>query len=377
VDRAIRHIHAKCFIDGAGPFIHRPAGITMHQGCRKLNIALNRPVKPSDEWSPWEGPKFPLIAHILDNLFTSREQLEHFMAWWKYYYEGALKETPRPGQNTYLMGGANTGKTFTNRELVGLSVGGYVDASSYLGKTTDFNSHLFSVPHWCVDDETMGSSDRARENFNAMLKKMAANPAHNYNKKFDATATIEWLGRVGCTTNLDFVSTRTLGEMDDSSGDKTNIFRCKQETTTKFPERPVLLVESQKQLPHFLRWLLNWEVPASIKRDVRYGFVAYHDKVLVEQAMQSSRTAPFMEVLIEAFVRYFEDHPKATEWRGTQVALLQLVHLSPALDSIMRTFKMEQAHRYLEQIQRAGLLECKTETNSRGSRVWVFPRIEA
>lgn len=375
IKEAFNHIYEQNSIDCAVPFVCRKFGPTEHLGVRKLNTWINRCVRPADELSAWgsEG-KFPLLAEILDHLFSPHEQLPHFLAWWKYYYESALNETPRPGQNTFLMGGVNAGKTLVNREFVGVSVGGYADASSYLIKGGAFNSHLISVPHWAVDDEAMSESEQARQNFQSAIKKMAANPSHAYNKKFEAEGMTEWMGRVVITSNLDFVSSRNMGTMDDSSGDKTNLFRCATNSTMQFPERPVLIATLKRELPFLLRWLVDWEVPAEIPRDTRFGFAPHHEASLVEQAHQGSKAAPFVELLVESLREYFEGNPQVAEWRGTVTQLTRLLHTNPLNDNVIRTLRLEQAHRYLEMIQRSKRVICLTTTDDFGSRVWVFPR---
>jgi hypothetical protein len=278
-----------------------------------------------------------------------------------------------PGQNVFLMGGANVGKTLTNRGIVGRSVGGFMDAAEFLIHNAAFNSELFEVPLWSVDDETMGESSATQNNFHAMLKKTAANQQFKHNKKFEVACMTEWMGRIICTTNLDYVSSRALGSMDNTSMDKTNIFRCASESKIVFPNRHELGRIIETELPYLLRWMLDWNPPDFIERDVRYGYKAKHESSLLDKSHQGSRIAPFKEILIESLSGYFKSNSDPV-WRGTVTQLIRLFHSNPLNDIVLRSLRLEQINRYLEMIQREDLVKCFVEMGEMKTRVWVFPR---
>lgn len=374
VKLALRHIYANGRVTGAAPFIFRPSGPIDFLGRKILNTYVDRVMKPAEEISDWGASgKFPFLSLLFENLFDPSAQLDYFLAWWKHYYTSAIMQTPMPGQNTFLMGGANVGKTLTNRGIVGLSVGGFMDASEYLIHSGGFNSELMEAPLWCVDDETMGESSQTQANFQAMLKKSAANQQFRHNKKFEVTTLTEWMGRILVTTNLDYVSSRALGSMDNTSMDKTNIFRCRTESKLIFPQRYELGKIIARELPYLLRWLLNWDPPASVVRDVRFGYQAHHEKTLLDQAHQSGKAAPFKELLIEALTTYFSNCQE-NEWRGTVTQLIRLMHTQAQNEHVMRSLRLEQTNRYLEMVQREGLLECEVVTGELKTRIWVFRR---
>ena len=184
----------------------------------------------------------------------------------------------------------------------------------------------------------------------------------------------EWSGRALCTTNLDHVSSRMLGPCDDTSADKTNIFRCVSKSETIFPNRHKLANIIDRELSYFLRWLLDWVPPDFVIRDVRYGYRAYHEPTLLDQSHQANRVAPIKEVLIEALRDYFDQNKDAVEWRGTVVQLIRLLTMFPLNDYIVKSIRLEQISRYLEQIQREGLLRIRAETGDMNLRIWIFER---
>lgn len=379
IDTALDHIYHNGRIEGAAPFIFRPTGLLEYQGRRKLNIYVHRVVTPSETGGQVWGPagNFPWLSAHLDNLFDPVGQLPHFLAWWKAFYESGHNMKPMPGQNTFLMGGVNVGKTFTNRALVGRSVGGFCDASAFLLGNESFNSELLEMPLWAVDDETMGESSQSQIVFQAMLKKTAANQQFQYKKKFEVGATVDWMGRIIVTTNLDYVSSRVLGSMDDNSMDKTNIFRCAKVGRIVFPNRHELDAIVAKELPHFLRWLLDWDPAASgVVPDVRYGYRAHHEPTLLEQAQQGSKAAPFKELLFESLSDYFKQNPESNAWRGSLTQLQRMIIGNSGNESIVRSLRLEQTQRYLELIQREGQIKCDTQPGPMATRIWVFERFK-
>jgi hypothetical protein len=268
------------------------------------------------------------------------------------------------------MGGADTGKTLLNREVIGTAVGGYMDAAPYLTGDDKFNSELVDSPHWVVDDETVADSTKLA----AALKKAAANQQLRYHKKFEIPAMVGWSGRIGVTTNLDYVSSRAIGCLDNTSLDKTSLFRCVAISRFVFPEREILIAKIRQELPYLLRWLLDHEVPAHVQRHARYGYRAYHEPTLLDQTHQTGKAAPFKELLIDSLADLFKRVPDIAEWRGTVTDLTRLIQLNPLNESTMRTINPTQINRYLEMIQREGILECEALTGDFKTRVWVFKR---
>lgn len=125
----------------------------------------------------------------------------------------------------------------------------------------------------------------------------------------------------------------------------------------------------------FCRWLLNWEPPACIPRDGRYGFAPYHESTIINQTHQTSKSAPLKEILIEELAAYFVAFPEATEWRGNVSQLYRMLQSNPLNDFILRSYKMELVNRYLELIEREGIVRCKTELGPNKTRVWSFERL--
>ena len=375
LQKARNHIWNFNDVTGAAPYVFQTPGPMFYQGQRVLNTWRNNVMKPAEGIKVvWGDECIQFICSILDNFFDPKEQLEYFLAWWKYFYESALHLDPAPGQNVYLMGIAGVGKTLMGRYGVGASVGGFTDASEFMTGKSAFNSPLYEFGLWCIDDETLNDSARDQAALQAMTKKIVANTEMMYNKKYADSVMTSWNGRAIITSNLDYVSTRVLGSMDNSSGDKTNIFRCAS-VGIKFPSRPVTRAKMAAELPFFLRYLLDWEPPAHVERDSRFGFKRYHEALLLNQAYQGSKTAPCKELLVEFLLAFFKANPDKPCWRGTVTQLVRDVYMNhPVNDAVIRMLKLDQLPRYLELIHREALMDCTTETGSAGTRIWVFNR---
>lgn len=376
VEQALGHIYNESYVVNAAPYVFQSPGLLMYQGKRRLNTYVHQLVNPSEGEHAW-GPdgSFPFISKLLDNLFTPAEQLPFFLAWWKHYYLSGLNLAPAPGQVIFLMGGVGVGKTLLNRELVGRSVGGYVDAANHVIKGAEFNFQMYEVPHWCIDDDTVSDSPQAQANVQAVLKKSVANHDFMCNKKFNNSGMTSWMGRIICTTNLDYMSSRMLGPLDNASLDKISVFRCTRLPGFAFPSRAETSRLASEELPNFLSWLTKWTPPDSVGRCTRFGYASWQEPTLLNQAHQTSKVAPFKELLIDWLQDHFAQFPTATEWRGGVTKILQGLYANPLNEQIIRTLRLEQVNRYLEFVEKEGVVKCRAETGEHNTRVWVFDRM--
>lgn len=371
VERAFNYLYNEARVDGAAPFLFRPEGLIDYMGNPVLNISSAKVTAPSA--SPGE---YPFIKSFLARLFFNEEQYFRFLAWFKHFYQSGVDQRPRPGQAIFLLGPPGIGKGLLSHEIVGKAVGGFTDASTFLVEGDTFGSENFHKPLLCLDDDTPGGSVFTQEQFASRLKKAVANQEFKYHVKFQVPTMVEWSGRVLVTVNLDYTSTRIVIPLDNSNLDKVCIFRCTSDETIKslFPERYALKALLHTELPYFLHDLIKWEPPAYVARDIRFGYASWQDPELLDQAHQTSKAAPFKEILLEELCNFFKNNPAEAVWKGTVTQLFRLFQSNPHNDGMLKRIDLTNINRFIENVAKEGLIQCTAETGDFKTRVWVFSR---
>jgi hypothetical protein len=123
------------------------------------------------------------------------------------------------------------------------------------------------------------------------------------------------------------------------------------------------------ELPFFLRWLVDWEIPATIQRNPRYGIESYHHPLLLDRARQSGRESQFREVLDITLGDYFSGGRES--WSGTSTRLQLLIYGNPQMQEVLRSLKVEQVSRYLEQLHREKYMDMSCDVCG-NTRTWTF-----
>lgn len=374
MDRCLDHIHKNSRVKGGAPVLFHPPGLFRTDCGLIVNTAgrakITLPVDEAQQWGD-EG-NFPFISKVFDNIFDPANQKDPFLAWLRHFYVTSLAQKPEPGQNIFIAGGAGVGKTMTNRLLIGGLMGGYVDGSKFLTGGEDFNSHLFESAVWSVDDETISDSDVVHRRFSAYIKLCAANQAFLYRRKFEHNVMVPWMGRIIVTLNLDESSTRTLPALDGTILDKISFFKCVSESKIEYPNRYKLTEMMKTELPFFARWLIDWKIPDCLVGESRYGVKPHHEASLIDRAHQSSRSAPFKELLIEFLAGYFKNNPGIPMWKGNVTQLMRGLNSDPMNDVVMRSLRLDQVNRFIESLSREGVLSVSSESGDRKTRIWVF-----
>lgn len=346
LDRAVLYIQEHHNVDVAGPFVFQPDGL-LPDNNRVLNISTRRVLSPAEGPQTW-GPEgdFPTLSQFFDGFFCSEDQLPYFLAWFQWAYKGFLALNAQPGQVVIIAGKAAVGKTFLNRGILGNAFGGFADAQAYLTGTDNFNAELFRAGHWPVDDSSAASSSNKHRLWTEALKRAVANTTHRFNEKFRTAGVVEWQGRIVITCNDDEESMRILPDLGCTNMDKVCLFIAADKApitfSDTFQERVAMV---RRELPHFLRWLLDWEAPKEIRDPgTRYGVKPYHHEILTLRAHLSSPVGGFNDLIEDWRQSYFANRaPEAEYWEGTATHLLRAVTLEdPLTQNIMREFSSLQ-----------------------------------
>ena len=380
VNRALSYIHEWQGIIGAAPFVFTPPGIIVRDGWRILNTHTRRVLQPANSRAVW-GPtgQFPFISAFFDGIFHPGSKPEgpkdSFIAWLAHFYSSAHSFQLSAGQNVIWMGGVGVGKSLWNQFMFPRLMGGGADAQQYLTGQTSFNSQLFDVALWTLDDNTASLDERSRRQYSAILKRMAANTMFERHEKFRVPMMVPWSGRVSITSNCDELSAAIVPELGIGILDKLSLYRVVDDPFLKFPPRRQLEKMLLEELPWFARFLLDYECPAHLEGSARYGVKPYHESTIIRVAEQSSATASFAEILDEWRRGWFADHPNENRWAGNSVQLSVALHANEALErSVLRGMSPKVILTNLAGLKSKGLDWVHSVDCGGGSKVWVIDR---
>jgi hypothetical protein len=329
--RAIQYIQNWQNVIGAAPFVFHTAGVIDKQGNKFLNTHTRRVCPPAADPVVWGAAgQMPFISKFFDGLFhpdssseVAGKPIDYFMSWLHRFYKGAYEGNLESGQNIFLLGKPGVGKTWLNQGLLPHLMGGGADAESYLLGVSDFNSQLFEVAFWTIDDNSATVTDSVHKKFSTMVKKMAANTTFQYHAKFRVPCMVDWMGRCFITANDDEMSSSIVPDLAISIMDKISVYRTAEAAPVVFPSRNECLKIIQNEAPYLARYLLDFVVPAHCRGSSRFGIVSYHEASLVRTAEQSSTTSAFVEILDDWRQHYFNEYPALTCWEGSAYQFLK------------------------------------------------------
>jgi len=375
LDRALHAIHESKHVEAALPFVHFPPGLLWQRGHRFLNISTTSVIGPADRPASFWGDGFPWLADFLDGFFATRSQLNHFCAWLRHFYRGAYRHEPRQGQAIFIAGDAGRGKSLLSTGILSTLMGGHSDASGYFLRETRFTSEILSAPIMVVDDTSPAVDQASHSRYSAMIKKITANMFHNYEKKFQSAAQLEWVGRVVVTCNMDPESIRLLPNVEISVLDKISLFRC-SDRQIKFPDPADIRRILGDELPYLASWLLGTEMEPEVKGTARFGVRSFHDPLLYSSALQSGPSYSFLELLRPFLEAYRGTGDGVREyWEGNPTDLLRDMAALELIRPLVLQYKPLQAATYLGQLKSRGYDFERSRTADR--RWWRLPtRIE-
>ncbi len=361
IERAIAHVLQHAVVDGAGSCAFYPHGVFTHSGRRMLNTHQVEVLKPHPEKSPWGADgKFPFLSKFLDTFFDPVEiQRDRFLAWFKYHYEACLHRKPVSGHGVFIAGPVGCGKTFLNRGVLGGALGGFAEANSYLVASDGFNSELFDYALWCIDDGSVTSSEKVHQLFTENVKRTVANRDHRCNEKFRKAFQAPWQGRIVVTLNPDPDSIRLIPNVDASILEKLMLFRA-GERQVEFLSQEGMTVLLQNELPHLLRWLVDWTPPAHCFEgaNARFGLAAYAEPSLLRATNLSSAKSGFLEILSRWLRNYFtEAGPKVESWQGSATDLRLAMMEDPLFLELLRSYRPETFSRALVTAMNRGIIK--------------------
>lgn len=326
IEQAILTISNDCRVEEVAPVVFSKERVVDYYGRKILNNCRANAVQPADNGDP---ANWPWIHSYLMPFFAKdsdgKETLPYFLAWFQRLYKAVLECRLDQGQLMILLGPAGHGKTLLTNKIIGASVGGFSDASDYLSGKTSFNRDLCGSAAWVVDDQTAAATYADQRKFVELTKRCVANPRLEYHAKYADAIPLPWSGRVMMSLNLDANSLAALPSLDSSNRDKIIALRINSGHKVKFGSNEFVENTINTELPFFLKWLYDWQVPIEIKDSNRFGVKTYIDSFIEAAAYDNSSRSAIAE-MVEFFSKKVRETVAITKWRGTLTEFTVVLH---------------------------------------------------
>ena len=324
VENAILSICNDNRIDEIAPVIFSDERVVSYNSHRILNNANLTPVQPADDGDP---SLWPFLNKWMSGLFINgdRPTIQYFYAWLKRFYTALINKESAQGQALLLVGPTNKGKTLLSNRVIAALVGGWANASDYVSGQTSFNKDLARVAAWCIDDTTSAASFTEQRKATEMIKKCVANPHITYQAKYCDEVSLPWCGRIIMSLNMDANSLSVIPALDSSNRDKLMALQISKDSMSKFPPNVELEEIIKNELPHFAKWLLDWEVPKEVQGASRFGVISYIDKTIASAAYDNSSRSSIAE-LVEFFVKRAREYYTYPTWQGSLTEFQVAIH---------------------------------------------------
>jgi hypothetical protein len=301
LDEVLVYIQNNRYVDFAAPLLFESEKVVFNNGKRILNISSKEVMQPAETGDPKD---FPWIYDFIMNAFDGSQNgvpaREYFIGWFKRFYESSYQRDPQQGQSIVIAGEAHAGKSFIANWIIGKAMGGSCDASDILLGNTKFNENAAHNAVWLCDDAVASGDIKTRQELALRLKAMAAKPMMRYEPKFVNAVDLPFKGRVVVCGNIDPESLRILPTLDGTIKDKIMLFRIDPNYRPHFfdknsdNERRALT-----ELPHFLRWLLDYQVDPNVvdKSNTRFAVRSFHHPSLVIAANVEQPESRLAEII--------------------------------------------------------------------------------
>jgi hypothetical protein len=374
VEQAILTISNDCRVEEVAPVVFSKDRVVTFNGRKILNNCRAQPIRPAATGDPKE---WPWLHTFLSGFFAKdadgKETLPYFYAWYQRLYSAVLSGRLDQGQLLILLGNTGKGKTLLTNKVIGSSVGGFSDASDYLSGRTSFNRDLCGSAAWVIDDQTAAATYQDQRKFVELTKRCVANPRLEYMAKYADAISLPWAGRVMMSLNLDANSLAALPTLDSSNRDKVIALRISSSHKPKFGSNEFVENTIASELPHFLRFLLDWQAPVEIKDSSRFGVKTYIDPFIEAAAYDNSSRSAIAE-MVEFFAKKVREYCPAPKWRGTLTEFTVTLHDCNGGRSVGNSNNLEFVRRGMTVLEEVSRFNTNVRTvrskGQGGGKVW-------
>ena len=367
VENAVLVISNNNRIDEIAPVVFSSDRVVSYNGSRILNCSTLCPVDAAADGDP---SNWPFLHNWFNQLFVNNskhDSIEYFYAWMKRFYYAVVERKPLQGQALLLVGPTGRGKSLLSNKVISGLVGGFADASDYLGGHTKFNKDLGRVASWVIDDTTSAASFQDQRRATELLKRAVANPRVEYQAKYADALSVPWTGRVVLSLNMDANSLSVIPSLDSSNRDKLMALLISESSTTSFPPNYQLEATIEDELPHFAKFLMDYKVHPEVEDVGRFGVQSYIEPLIADAAYDNSYRSTVAE-LVEFFCKRCRNSaPELKTWSGTLTEFQVAIHAFNDGRNVGMSNNLEFIRRGMSVLEEAGAVNSNIRPiNSRG-----------
>lgn len=313
-------------LDYVGPVAGYDAGYREMNGSRVLVTHSPTRIEPV----PGD---FPTIRAIMEGLFDETQR-PYIYGWMKQAMQMFHGGRFMPGQVLVLAGPVRSGKTLFLGMLTQMFGGRSESPFQAFTKGTAFNGDLFRAEHLVIDDECEAKDYAQRRELGSHLKQVAVARQHRCHAKHRDAITLEPRWRVSIAVNDTAERLRVLPPLDGDIEDKLMLLKVGRMEmpmpTTSSEEQEAFRRRISSELPAFLHFILNYDIP-EVFRESRFGIKAYHHPELVAMLHETKPETVLLELIDGA--RIFAG---AESWEGTATQLTSRLHGNESVGSVAK-----------------------------------------
>ena len=368
VENAVLVISNNNRIDEVAPVVFSSDRVVSYNGSRILNCSTLCPVGAAADGDP---SNWPFLHDWFNQLFVNNskhDSIEYFYAWMKRFHYAVVERKPLQGQALLLVGPTGRGKSLLSNKVISGLVGGFADASDYLGGHTKFNKDLGRVASWVIDDTTSAASFQDQRRATELLKRAVANPRVEYQAKYADALSVPWTGRVVLSLNMDANSLSVIPSLDSSNRDKLMALLISETSTTAFPPNHQLEATIEDELPHFAKFLLDYKPHPEIEDVGRFGVQSYIEPLIADAAYDNSYRSTVAE-LVEFFCKRCRNSaPDLDKWSGTLTEFQVAIHAFNDGRNVGMSNNLEFIRRGMSVLEEAGSVNSNIRPISSGGQ---------
>ena len=294
-DLCLHRIQLTQNVDYAGGLAGHISGFREVNGSRML-------VTESPKLIESRPGAFPLLETILEGMLVEGgiDQRPYFFGWMKLAMQCYRRHSWASGQALALAGPIGAGKSLLQGILTECFGGRAADAYLYVAGRSNFNSEMFRTEHLMLEDKSESTRHDARAEMACRIKEITANPTQHCHGKNREGLQLDPIWRLSISLNDLPERMMVLPPLDEDIADKIILLKV---TRRAMPmpagtdaEKKAFREAVTRELPAFLHFLEQWEIPPQLRGD-RFPIRHFHHPELLAMLEANSQEIRLLNLI--------------------------------------------------------------------------------